>query len=157
MDSSDRADNRQENLGGKPPTREVKALWNVWLAEMQTCYPGLTIVRWGGDDRGKIGVLIKDCGSSAVVENALRYVVRNWKTLGKRYFKGNMNAVPSVGFLVKMRATLVPESEIWSKHAATLAEFEQAQKQFTDPFSFPEDLRNRVKQAREELAGIGLG
>jgi hypothetical protein len=157
LDADGVAHQRQENLKGKPPTKEILALEKVWSREMSDAYPDFAIVSWGAEDRGKVTRLLEDCGDSALVENALRYVVRNWKTIGGRFFPGKSNIVPTVGFLLKMRAVVIPESQIWIKHAATIAEWDRVRKEVADPFLIPQDLEVRARTAREELASIGLG
>lgn len=165
-DKAQRAESRsnqaRKNLkgngqGSKPiaQRKAVDAIEKLWRSEMESAYPDLTvIVKWTAKDRGNVHQMIEMGGSSLVVENTVKYVVRNWKTVSGRFGKGKHTGYPLVGWIISLAATLMPEADTWIKHVAVLEEWEQADAD--DPFGVPSDLKARYRAAKEELRGIGL-
>lgn len=156
----DRADQSRRNLQGDgtgrmapDERRAVKQIERLWQAEMRSVYPDVTTVKWSGKERGQVQVLLRDSGSSLLVENGVRYVVRNWQTLKDRYLKGK-GGYPGLGFLVKFRTSLLPEAELWAKHAEVLDEYEAAKRKAKNPYSIPSELRARYQEAKRALEQI---
>lgn len=159
--ASARAVQSQANLHGDGTAgmssdvrQQVVRIERLWRSEIRAAYPDLTLVKWSGKERGQVQALLRDAGSGLLVENGVRYVVRNWKTLQDRYLKGR-GGYPGIGFLTKLRTSLLPEAELWSKHADVFAEWDRATKVY-DAFDIPEDLAERYRRAKAELERLGV-
>jgi hypothetical protein len=141
--------------GAVPPARakQLKALENLWRDLMEVHQPKLTIAKWGGKERGQAWQLVEKYDGK-IVQDALRYVVENWESIRKRFFKGS-GGKPTVGLVLRLHDSLVIEAQTWSEHQGTISEWEQW---FRDnPHDLPSsDLRARYERAKKDLQGLGL-
>ena len=90
-------------------------------------------------------------------EIALSYVVRNWEIVSSRYFKNNPSGFPSVSLLLNCHVSLFHESQVWNDNRDVLVEWEKWQQENPNNFYPPEELKERLNQARTELNALGLG
>lgn len=110
-----------------PKTRAADArmallgkLEGAWLGGLRTANPGLSFASWGPTERGQVDHLVKQYGPE-VTELLLRYVIAEWADLNKRMLKGS-GGVPTLGFVVKLHASLSFEAQKWSAIGAIKAE-----------------------------------
>jgi hypothetical protein len=128
-------------------------LSRVWRSELQTAFPDKShSAKWGQREWGQVQLLL-DRWESDRVEDAFRYVIRNWIKLRERLFKGVGSPMPSVGTVLALHDCLVPESEIWAKHRHTLEEYENFGDRYDER---PAELLARYLDAQKELKALGL-
>lgn len=134
--------------------RKVRVhLKEIWLSEIQKAYPGPTLQAWTGRERGQLNHVL-DHYDADRVEDAFRYVIRNWQMLSQRLFKeGRRAPIPSLGVVAALHATLIPEASIWAKHRSTLEEYANYGGEYEER---PSELLERYLEAKKELKSLGL-
>jgi hypothetical protein len=150
----------------QPPPNEVEELppelaaeptkgrfMRVWRAEMQKQFPNMPLAAvWGQREYGQTQSLL-DRYEADRVEDSFRYVIRNWDKLRERLFKGSGSPVPSVGVLVALHASLIPEAAVWAKHRVVLEEYAAFGSDYQER---PDDLVARYVEAQKDLKALGL-
>jgi len=150
---------RLDALGGAVPMelsqkKQLEQLETQWRELMTSRYPGVSIARWEGADRGKIRNLLGKYPGMIIVD-ALHYVVTRWDDISLRILK-KKGGIPTVGFLLRFHDVLVIESQILSKCRKLEAQVAEWHKQ--NPYSPypPKELHDAYQQVRRELKEIGL-
>lgn len=152
-------DAKLRNLGGKRAEddpllgRAVRRLERCWREEYKQAFPDVPISKWAGRENGQVRSLVVkyDVGK---VESCLRYVVANWDKLGPRFKNGPK--FPSVGFILGVHDTIVPEADAWIKVASVKEEWDAWWKANPGKFDPPDDLERRYDACRKELSRLGL-
>lgn len=156
-------ESRVKNLEGRqyPPAvvKEARLAWDVYKAEIEAWDDAFVVPQWSAKGstktRGQVLELVSMYGGEATGQ-ALRYVVRNWKTLGERMFKNSPGGVPNLGRLFAMHEQLFREATIWGRHRGVLEEWEGwFQENPMKPA--PADLKERYEGAQQGLSALGLG
>ncbi len=106
---------REENLKGAPKKHSrVSPLHKVWMEEFKKKYPTLPedqISKWyvegkGQKEVGQAYTLISKFSLEAAI-HYVRYCFANWETLRARF--KNSPSIPTIGWLLSISATLLPE------------------------------------------------
>lgn len=119
---------KEKNLGGEPggkgaPIRRLYDLWHELVREKWPDLPESHIGKWwtvreradgtverrATKEAGQCATLVKKFSEGAV-EGYFRFAVANWEKLRERLKKAPM--IPTVGFLLAVGDTLVPESAL---------------------------------------------
>jgi DNA-binding MarR family transcriptional regulator len=119
---------KEKNLAGVPGSKgsPIRRLYDVWYALVREQWPDLpeehigkwwslrersdgTVERRALKEAGQCQMLVKKYSESAV-ECYFKYAVSNWGKLRERLKKAPM--IPTVGFLLAISDTLVPESAL---------------------------------------------
>lgn len=140
-----------------PPELAAKSpkgqLMRVWRSEMQKTFPNMPLAAtWGQREYGQTQLLL-DRYDEDRVEDGFRYVIRNWDKLRARIFKGTGGPVPTVGVLLSLHASLIPEAAVWTKHRDVLEEYAAFGSDYQER---PDDLVARYVEAQKELKALGL-
>lgn len=162
MDKKVGDEQRAQNLRGGGTVsihKESRRLWGVLQDLLQEFDADFPRTDWKAKAntkaRGQMTQLVELYGGEAV-ERAMTYMVRNWEVLTGRYFKNGSRGFPNLGALLALHETLFRESIIWSRHAATLEEWETWKKDNPGDFYPPDDLKARRLKARKELEALGF-
>jgi hypothetical protein len=128
-------------------------LMRVWMSELQSAFPDKSHSnKWGQREYGQLQLLL-DRWESDRVEDAFRYVIRNWIKLRERLFKGVGSPTPSVGVVLALHDSLVSEAQVWAKHRDTVEEYEKFGDRYDER---PAELLARYLDAQKELKALGL-
>lgn len=149
---------KSDGMSGAPAgiRASAKECQRVWFAEFEKAFPGLTIADFGAKENAQLKNLLEKYGGS-IVADALRYVVREWASIRKRYFKGKLGPNPTVGWILACHEQVVTESQVWAKHAPVLQEWaEWWKKNPNNPYP-PSDLKSRYREAEKELSWMDGG
>lgn len=128
-------------------------LMRVWKSELQRAFPDKSHSnKWGQREYGQLQLLL-DRWDADRVEDAFGYVIRNWIKLRERLFKGVGSPTPSVGVVLALHDSLVPEAQVWAKHRGTVEEYEKFGDRYDER---PAELLARYLEAQKELKALGL-
>jgi len=128
-------------------------LMRVWRSEMQSVFPDSPVSSvWGQREYGQAQLLL-DRYELDRVEDAFRYVIRNWQKIQERMFKGRGSPVPGIGVVLALHASLVPEAAVWVKHREVIEEYEKFGSEYQER---PHDLVSRYLEAQKDLKALGL-
>ena len=128
----------------------------VWFAELGIAFPDVTIAQFGAKENAQLKTLLEKYGGS-IVADALRYVVREWASIRKRYMKGRLGPAPSIGWILACHEQLFSESQVWAKHAPVLQEWAEWWKRNPNNPYPPSDLKARYREAEKELGWMDRG
>lgn len=133
------------------PRGYLAAVWKETL-EAQPGAP--KALRWTGQQFGQAQQLLDRCdGDVEAVANTIRYSIKFWPQLKDRMFKGTGGPVPSLGFVLKLADTLVPEAGMWIQHAKTIDEYDSYGSKYAQR---PRELQDRYLQASKDLKALGI-
>jgi hypothetical protein len=136
---------------GSPVTRLEK----TWFEQFALSFPGVPVARkWSLKQRGQVKQVL-DLYDADRVDDAIVYLIRNWKAIRAKVWKNKGDATPGVGVLQFLHDSLVPNAAIWAKHQATLDEYEQYAPGDPDA-ERPSELQTRYVEAVNELKALGL-
>jgi hypothetical protein len=140
-----------------PPELAAKSpkgrLMRVWVSELSKTFPESPVsTHWGQREYGQTKLLL-DRYEADRVEDVFRYVIANWIKIKERMFKGQGSPVPSIGVVLSLHASLVPEAAVWAKHREVLDEYAQFGSEYQER---PHDLMARYLEAQKDLKSLGL-
>jgi hypothetical protein len=124
----------------------------VWREEFRKAFPDSPMA-WGGKQFGQAKHIL-DLYEIGQVENAIAYLLHNWKAIRARMFKDKGDVVPSVGTLLSFHDSLVPNAALWVKHRDVLDRY--ASYDPNPDVDRPEALWQEYAAARKELKALGL-
>jgi len=143
------------NLNGKvlaPGIRKkLGACEELFVGTLRDRNPEDHFADWGPKERGQCKQLL-DKYPFEVVQAAMAYVTDNWQAIQKRFKVG---PVPSLGWLVSMHTSLVPEAQRFARIRAVLDEMDQWAKDHPTDFP-PSELSARYDKIKPELKALGI-
>ena len=158
QDGVERARQRRlANFDGTKPyevRQAIKHLEGVWKAEMKGSF-GDAAGEWQAKEHKLVDSLLKSYKKPLLLEEAIRYLARQWGALKDRLVKGKGGVAPTVSFLSQFHATIVPEAQEYSSLFEIKAEWTQWFKDNPDRRP-PDDLRKRYTAAQPKLEALGL-
>jgi hypothetical protein len=151
-----------KNLVGQSVPREMKpwldAANAAWNKAYKAKFPSLPLAeRWEyrSKERGLALSLLVDYGVADVCR-AIEYMIQNWDSIRLR-FKKSPPAVPTLGLLKAMHASLVPEASKLAAAFAVKARYDAWALAHKGTFDLPpQDLVREYEAAKKELATIGV-
>jgi hypothetical protein len=146
---------RTKNLAGSAiekhtPKGSVKRMERVWLEAFDEHYPDFSPARWWipsgdskrpGKEAGLVSQLIR-MYSVEDVEKYLKWAVASWGTIQTRF--KDVPPVPTIGFLMGFRETLLPEAVMGNVRETVEAELRAWYAQHPNE-DVPTELSVRVK------------
>jgi hypothetical protein len=143
----------------KPPAPQAISaaaeLGGLWMKEMKKAYPDLVVASWAKKDFIQANNLIKKYGEE-VVEAMCLFVIRNWESILKKWFKGTGGSAPTFGLVVSMHERISPDAQNWSRAIKALEEREAFVAANPEAFDLPGDLYDRVVKAKEIMNKLGF-
>jgi hypothetical protein len=148
---------RELGLDPKEPSRSpVPKLESRWFLELRETFPEMEHAKgWSLKQKAQVKRVV-DLYAPDQVELAIVFLIKNWKSIRDRMFKGKGDALPGVGVLAYFHEKLVPNAELWNKHRATLEEYRKYDLDRNPYAACPPDLKERYAEATKELAALGL-
>lgn len=155
MRSSARKAQLQANRNGKtyaPGIRKkLKVCEGLFVEGLRDRHPETSFADWGPKERGQCKQLL-DKYPFEVVQAALEYVVKHWDAIQSRF---NVGPFPSLGWVVAMHTSLVPEAQRFAGIQQTLTEISAWRKDHPHDF-LPPELKARYNKIKPELEALGI-
>lgn len=103
---------KREGVTPKPKRKRLlKEIEGYWADTFAEAYPDLIQANWNGRERGQADELFKVCTPQQVFDG-VRYVILSWNSINTRILHGK-GTLPSIGFLLRFKNTLIPEAGAW--------------------------------------------
>lgn len=93
----------------------VSRLEMVWRSEFDAAYAPVRANMWANKEKAQAYALIRKAGGSErAVSDAIRFVIRMWPDVKRRFFKGS-GTFPSLQTLARLADVLLLDSQVWGK------------------------------------------
>ena len=149
-EAQERGEVEAETQEGSPLGRLERA----WREEFRKAFPETPLAaRWGMKQFGQAKQVLA-LYDVAQVEDAIAYLIHNWKTVRAKLLKNSGDATPGVGVLTYFHESLVPNAALWSKYRDVFDRY--ASYDPNPDVDRPKALRQEYAAACRELEGLGL-
>jgi hypothetical protein len=146
------------NFDGTKPyavRKAVQHLERIWRTEAKELF-GTAAGEWQAKERVLVESLLKSYNEPLLLEEALRYVIRQWVPLNERLVpKKKPGTVPTITFLSHFHATVVPEAREYAMLYGVKDEWTQWFKENPNNPP-PAELRQRYRAVKSKLEAMGL-
>lgn len=152
---------RIQNLSGKLKDGSlrsaVNSLFATWKLLMEERYPDTTVAKFGPREQNICSQLMAANYSVGEIQKAMEYIVRDWDTIGARFFKNNKSGVVTLGTLYGLHESIFREAVLVDQARAVRTEFKLWMKENPGKMmSVPKTLQDRNKDAKTYLENLGL-
>lgn len=124
-----------------------------WESLYTTNFPGKPFGQWGGKEFGQVKQLLEKYRGEQI-DALFDYVLSYWSNITLRL--KNAPLVPTVGYVLSLHASFVPEAAEFAKHAGVLKELEEWKANNPGKTRYPDALLRRYTAAKKELEKLGL-
>lgn len=153
---------RARNLGGTgkldygdPYVRKaINGLQTKWFESLRRNYPDSPAAsKWTAANRGKVGELLK-LYKRGEVEDMFEYVLDQWSKIREQ--KKLSPTIPTIGYVLKLHDTFVPEAAKYVKVSSVLREWNAWWDANPHADFPPVELEKRFAAHRKEMEELGL-
>lgn len=135
--------------------RAPAELRGVWVREVEKLLPGAPVVPWRGTQEAAHFRTLVGLYQGAHLEMLFQYVLRNWKALQRRYFKGKGGPIPTLGVVVRFHHSWMPEAFVWNRCIQTHADYTEWKKA-SGGYIPPRDLKDRLLEVTRDWEALDL-